>query len=304
MKALELNGVGKCYGSQWAVRGVDLHVAFGERLALLGHNGAGKTTLMKLCLGLIAPEEGTIRLSDGGTASRPDTGFLPENVAFHDAMTGRETLRFYARLKRRPDAECDQLLENVGLSQAADRRVVTYSKGMRQRLGLAQALLGEPRLLLLDEPTTGLDPASRQSFYGIIDDLARKGAAILLSSHMLPEVEGHVDRIQIMDRGRKVISGTLAELREAAGIPTEITLKVRQESLGAVTEAMARFSPRVDPAGVLSVRCGDGDKMEVLARAAACQGAVTDLDMVRPDLDALYTHFVGRDSTGQEECAR
>jgi len=157
--AVILDGVVKKYGGQTAVAGIGLSLAAGDRLALLGHNGAGKTTLMKLILGLVPASAGGVTVL-GGPAGRPDakaaTGFLPENVAFHEVMTGWETLRFYGRLKRRPAGECRGLLERVGLSAAAKRRVGTYSKGMRQRLGLAQALLGQPRLLLLDEPTTGL----------------------------------------------------------------------------------------------------------------------------------------------------
>jgi Cu-processing system ATP-binding protein len=164
-------GVSKRYGSQFAVRAVDLSLRAGECVALVGHNGAGKSSLIKMMLGLTTPTEGAVRLlgeNPAGAAAahlRRAVGFLPENVAFHPSMTGRETLDFYARLKGEPTARNPGLLERVGLDGAAARkRVGAYSKGMRQRLGLAQALLGRPRVLFLDEPTTGLDPALRQSF--------------------------------------------------------------------------------------------------------------------------------------------
>ena len=133
-------------------------------------------------------------------------GFLPENVAFSPSLTGRELLGFYARLKRAQAGDRDRLLAQVGLEEAADRRVATYSKGMRQRLGLAQALIGRPRLLLFDEPTTGLDPLLRQSFYGLVRELGEGGATVLLSSHALTEIEERAERVLIMHRGRIVES--------------------------------------------------------------------------------------------------
>ena len=151
------------YGALTALTAVSLDGVPGECLALVGHNGAGKTTLMKLLLGLVRPSEGTVR-TWAPTRLRPrattrfQLGFLPETIAFDAAMTGREVLAFYARLKRLAPRTAEPLLERVGLAAAAGHRVGTYRKGMRQRLGLAQALLGRPRLLLLDEPTTGLDP--------------------------------------------------------------------------------------------------------------------------------------------------
>src|SRR5579859_627099 len=208
--AATLEGVTKLYGRQAAVEAVDLVLRPGETLALAGHNGAGKSTLIKLMLGLIRPTQGRLAVlgqdpAAGGAASaRLEIGYLPENVAFDPAMTGAETLAFYARLKRQPVARNAELLERVGIAKAAAQRVGTYSKGMRQRLGLAQALLGTPRLLLLDEPTSGLDPALRQSFYEIVRALRDQGAAVLLSSHALTEIEAQVDRIVIMNRGRKV----------------------------------------------------------------------------------------------------
>ena len=138
----------------------------------------------------------------GEFSARRQLGYLPENVAFNAALTGRETLAFYARLKQIKPASAWPLLDRVGLTDAADRRVGTYSKGMRQRLGLAQALLGRPRVLLLDEPTTGLDPALRQTFYEILNELRDDGATVLISSHALNELEDRAEHVLIMNRGR------------------------------------------------------------------------------------------------------
>lgn len=298
MTAVELCGAGKRYGRHWAVREVTLSLRTGERLALLGHNGAGKTTLMKLMLGLTWPDTGTVRvLGDvpGGAASpvRQAIGFLPENVAFHNAMTGSETLRFYARLKRRPAAECRTLLERVGLGAAADMRIGTYSKGMRQRLGLAQALLGAPRLLLLDEPTTGLDPALRQAFYEIIRQLAADGTAVLLSSHLLTELEERTDRVAVMNQGRLVAIGTLDQLRVAAGLPVEIRLRLADGRRTAVAEALAALSPQPIGPQELLLNCPVADKMAVLRAVVALGEDVRDLEITLPDLDRIYASFTG-----------
>ncbi len=203
---VELAGVTKRYGTIEAVRDVSFALPEGEAIALVGHNGAGKTTLLKLMLGLIRPTAGTIRVlgenpAAGEFAARRALGYLPESVSFNAALTGREILTFYARLKREPVAKSLVLLDDVGLGEAAARRVGTYSKGMRQRLGLAQALIGAPKILLLDEPTTGLDPALRMSFYQIVQKLRDEGTTVVLSSHALTEIEERADRVIIMNRG-------------------------------------------------------------------------------------------------------
>ena len=191
---IELSGVSKSFGPVEAVKDVSFSLKEGEIVALVGHNGAGKTTLIKMMLGLIRPTAGTVKVlgedpATGAAEVRTRLGYLPENVSFNPALTGTETLRFYAALKRAGRGQIGELLERVGLAAAAGRRVRTYSKGMRQRLGLAQALLGRPKLLLLDEPTTGLDPASRRDFYRFLDELRDTGSTILLSSHALSELE-------------------------------------------------------------------------------------------------------------------
>lgn len=292
MSTVELAAIGKRYGRHWAVTDVTLSLEAGERLALLGHNGAGKTTLMKLMLGLILPDAGTVRVLGGeAAAGRRTIGFLPENVAFHDAMTGRETLRFYARLKGRGEMEGRALLDRVGLSHAADRRVSTYSKGMRQRLGLAQALLGGPKLLLLDEPTTGLDPALRHAFYEIIHELAVSGTAVLLSSHLLTELEERTDRIAIMNHGRLVACGSLDDLRVLAGLPIEIHLHTATGRQAAVAAALAALSPRPISLDELQLGCRPVDKMAILRAIAGLGEDIADFEITLPDLDAIYAKF-------------
>ena len=213
------------------MRGVDLQLNPGESVALVGHNGAGKTTLMKLMLGLIRPSAGYVRVlgedpvASASVRSRNGVGFLPETIAFNASMTGAEVITFFARLKGVPKAEGRDLLARVGLSDAAGQRVGTYSKGMRQRLGLAQALLGSPRVLLLDEPTTGLDPQLRQNFYAIVSDLRDAGrhrAAVLPR----PDRAGGADRPRrdhgpgAPDRARQRVEAPLP--RAAAGAHSDL----------------------------------------------------------------------------------
>ena len=295
---VDLTGVSKRYGAHEAVREVDLQLPAGECVALVGHNGAGKTTLMKLMLGLIRPTAGRVRvLGEDPVASgahlRRRIGFLPENVAFTNSLTGRELLGFYARLKREPVRKSMLLLDRVGLADAANRRVGTYSKGMRQRLGLAQALLGAPQVLLLDEPTTGLDPALRQSFYDIIQELRDGGATVLLSSHALTELAERADRMVIMHRGRLLANGTVGELRRLADLPVRLRLAVNAgwtEAMASRLAEMARVTGGGGP--VVEATCPEHDKMAVLRRVAGLGAAVEDIDMLPPSLDELYAHFL------------
>ena len=284
-----VEGVSKQYGDAFAVREVDLTMAPGECVAMVGHNGAGKSSLIKLMLGLTTPTAGRISVLGGDPASaaashiRRQVGFLPESVAFHPSMTGRETLDFYAKLKGASRRDNEALFERVGLEPSAvKRRVGTYSKGMRQRLALAQALLGGPKVLFLDEPTTGLDPALRQSFYEIVRDLRDAGTTVLLCSHALTELEGQADRVVVMSRGRKVADGSLSTLRSLAQLPVRIRLTM--------------------PAGnVVEMTCANDDKVAMVRRIACDMDSdggreIADIEIVQPSLDEMYAHFLRREA--------
>jgi Cu-processing system ATP-binding protein len=295
---VRVTDVSKEYGRVKAVRGASFELNQGELVALIGHNGAGKTTLMKLMLGLIRPTRGSIEVlgdnpAAGEFAGRRQLGYLPENVSFDSALTARETQAFYARLKREPVAKALDLLEAVGLGPAARRRVGTYSKGMRQRLGLAQALIGHPRVLLLDEPTTGLDPELRQTFYEIIERLAADGATVLLSSHALTELEERAGRVIIMNRGVKVADGSIERLRNIARLPTRIRLKVAGLAAGSVPSWVPGDATcRRLNGHIVEIDAAPERKIELLHRATAAGNSVEDVDVVPPTLDELYTHFL------------
>ncbi len=288
---LTISGLTKRFGEVAALSGVSLSVAPGERVALLGHNGAGKSTLMKIILGLIPATAGEVTICDaapGSPAARRAVAYLPENAAFHPALTGLEQIRHYLALRGEDQSQAMPLLEKVGLGQAARRRIGTYSKGMRQRVGLAQALIGHPRLLVLDEPTSGLDPISRREFYALLDALAAQGASILLSSHALTEVEARTDRIVILSRGRLVAEGSLPDLRRRADLPVTLHVTARNGYAPDIARALPG-AILVD--GALHLTCAQGDKLETLGRIAGLGEKVADLEVLPPSLEDLYSHF-------------
>lgn len=202
-----------------AVDDLSLQVHENEIFGLLGPNGSGKSTTLKILLGLLSPSQGACRIfgqPSADIAARRSVGFLPEAPYFYRYLTGRELVTFYAKLCGMPRAELkesvDRVIELVNLSDAANRRVGTYSKGMLQRIGMAQALVHDPRLIVLDEPTAGVDPLGAVAIGEIIRDLKKQGKTILICSHLLAQVEGLCDRVAIMHRGRLVLEGAVDAL--------------------------------------------------------------------------------------------
>jgi len=292
----------KRYGAIEAVRDVSFALQPGQTVALVGHNGAGKTTLIKLMLGLVRPTEGSIRIlgedpAGRGIEARRRLGYLPESVSFNTALTGREVLAFYARLKSEPVDGIKTLLDRVGLSSAADRRIGTYSKGMRQRLGLAQALIGNPRLLLLDEPTTGLDPGLRMEFYDIVAELRDRGATVVLSSHVLTELEERTERVLIVSRGRLVADGTIDALRRIADLPAKVRVSVVDGAVETLRSLMGGLAAgRTFNGHRFEFDATASQKIELLRRAAGAGDLVEDIDVIPPSLDELYAHFLRKET--------
>lgn len=286
-----IEGVGKRFGARWAVEEVDFALAPGECVGLLGHNGAGKTTLIKMMLGLLRPDRGRLSVFGGDPAGeagreiRRRIGYLPENVSLYPSLSGTETLTFFARLKGVPAAAALPLLARVGLSaEAAARPVGTYSKGMRQRLALAQALLGGPELLLLDEPTTGLDPSLRLEFYRLLRALRGEGVSVVISSHQLAELEGEVDRVVVLNAGRKVADGDLASLR--ARLDARPELRIRLDGRGPAPAGWEPLAP-----GLYARRVSEAELGAVLA---ALPPGAEGIEIRRPSLDDLYAALLER----------
>ena len=231
--ALLATGLRKAYRAAVALDGVDLRVARGELVGLLGPNGAGKSTLTKIACGLVRPTAGRVEVLGepaGSTAARARTGYLAELFRFPGWATADELLALHQRLARSPGgaAERAELLALVGLTEAAARRVEAMSKGMQQRLGIAQALVGDPAVVLLDEPTSALDPAGRRTVRELLEELRQRGVAVLLNSHLLSEVELVCDRVVIVDRGRTVAEGTPQELAVPGGVEVQTASGTRR----------------------------------------------------------------------------
>ncbi|GCB03540.1 ABC transporter ATP-binding protein [Ralstonia sp. SET104] len=302
--AIVLRGVSKHYGAVRAVDNVDLQIGHGELFGLIGHNGAGKSTLFKMMLGLIPMSAGEIHVAGASlrTAAFRDArrhiGYLPENLALYDNLSGLETLRFFARLKGASTGnctdDCQALLARVGLQGAGAKPVRAYSKGMRQRLGFAQTLLGAPRVLFLDEPTNGLDPAAIHDFYVVLQHLREQGVTVLITSHILAELQQRVDRLAIMADGRIVGLGSVASLREQANLPVTLVLRVEAGSRPVFWQQLA--SLRVQGVEIedgpaehdLVLRCRHAAKMPVLATLQSLGGRMLDLQIHEATLEDLF----------------
>ncbi|MDB5918061.1 MAG: transporter ATP-binding protein [Massilia sp.] len=298
---IEIDNVTKSYGGQAAIGGVTLAVAAGEMFGLIGHNGAGKTTLFKLMLGLVPASSGTIRVGGAPTFGpqfrqvRRRIGYLPESFVTYDNLSGLEVLRLFADLKKVPRKDCAEVLERVGLGAAAARRVHTYSKGMRQRLGFAQVLLGDPDLIFLDEPTNGLDPEGIHDFYAILRQAQARGATIIITSHILAEIQQRVDRLAILDCGPVAAQGTLAELRARTVMPSVIEVSLRDGRGANAAAALAHLSGLDAQLGDDGVRiaCQAAQKVAVLGILATLGDAVLDIVMHEPSLEDLFLGYGG-----------
>lgn len=272
MAIIETTALTKTYGRhRQAVDEVSLRVEEGEIYGLLGRNGAGKSTIMGMLLGLIQPTSGTIRIC-GVDPSKDDSwrgqiGSLFEAPAFHPHLTGRQNLEVLALYGEVPRARIQPTLERVGLAEAADRKVRTYSLGMKQRLGIAGAIMGEPRLIILDEPTNGLDPQSVREVRDLLVDLRAAGHVVVLSSHILAEVEQVVDRVGIMVNGRLIRQGTLSDLADEQG-DSRVIVRLDEAQTATARAVLGRL-PEVN-----AVEADGPDLLRITFRGAADTGAV------------------------------
>jgi ABC-2 type transport system ATP-binding protein len=260
--ALAVRGLAKRYGPIEALRGVDLEVADGELVGLLGPNGAGKSTLTKIACGLVRPSTGQVEVGGapaGSSEARRRLGYLAELFRFPGWTSADELLLLHQRLAGSPGgaAERTELLELVGLTDARTRRVEAMSKGMQQRLGIAQALIGSPRLLLLDEPTSALDPVGRRVVRTLLEELRQRGVSVLLNSHLLSEVELVCDRVVILLAGKVVAAGSPGDLAQPRGVEVETDRGRRvipgaREDVPRIVEELVRSGERVYEARLLT----------------------------------------------------
>ncbi len=302
--ALDARAVSKRWGSRDALCGVDLIVESGQLHGLLGPNGAGKTTLMRVLLGLVRRDAGDVHLLGATLDSLPER--LPEGVAgfvdtpaFYPYLSGRKNLellwRLDGRTMRQAEQQIDPVLEEVGLSDRADSTVGGYSAGMRQRLGFAAALLRRPRLLILDEPTNSLDPVGARQLRAIAKRLAGDGVAVVMSSHLMTEVEELCDTLTVIDAGRVVFAGTLSDLRDR--LPAQLHALRTSNDDAAVEIAARRPGLRVDRRedGSLEVS-GDVDALDAYVIALGSEGiAVRALTRRERSLESMYLHLIEPD---------
>jgi ABC-2 type transport system ATP-binding protein len=288
---LEVRDAHKSYAGRPALRGVDLHAAAGEWIGLLGPNGAGKTTLMRAISGRIELDRGAVRVGDDGRV-----GFVPQEIALYPALTGRENLEVFGRLHgvtaKRLAERVREALEWSGLAARAEDKVDTYSGGMQRRLNIACGVLHRPRVILLDEPTVGVDPQGRIRIWEMLDGLRRDGAVLLQSSHQLDEIETMCDRMTILDRGRIVAEGTLDELAASTAIGSRA---VRLELDGPPTPTALPPDCTVDGRRVATlVRDVGAELPDLLHRIRAAGLRILDVHVERPTLDQIFVRLTGR----------
>jgi ABC-2 type transport system ATP-binding protein len=298
----------KRYGERLAVDGVGFQVAAGETYGLLGPNGAGKTTTISMICGLLRRDGGQVTVAgvsldrDPG-AFKAAIGYVPQDVALYQDLTGRENLRFWARMYGLAGGELadrvDGALTVVGLTERAGDKVAAYSGGMQRRLNIAAGLLHRPRLLVLDEPTVGVDPQSRNAILGNVEALGGEGVAVLYTTHYMEEAERLCDRVGIIDQGRLIAEGTRRELVATIGERDRIELAASGDLVG-LAAAARRTLDGVDEAtvvpGGLHLVGRDGRRLlpRLLELAEQAGVEVTSVEVVEPDLEAVFLHLTGK----------
>jgi ABC-2 type transport system ATP-binding protein len=299
MAVIVTRGLTKRYGRVVAVEDLNLEVAEGEVFGLLGPNGSGKTTTILMLLGLTEPTSGEARVLGLDPMREPlkvkaRVGYLPDQVGFYGELTAWENLRYTTRLLGLPEAEAkariEEVLRRMGLWEVRDRRVSAFSRGMRQRLGLAEVLLKRPQVAILDEPTLGLDPEAAREFLDLIKGLKAEGLTVLLSSHLLHQVQEICDRVGLFHKGRLALLGRVEELAaRVLGGGYEILVEASpglKEAFQAV-EGVGRVEAEGGRYRVLATR----DVRAELARIAVAQGELLALALRRPSLDEVYAHY-------------
>jgi len=305
-------GITKSFGKVEALRGVDLTVAEGTILGLLGPNGAGKTTLVRVLATLLKPDAGTATVAGHDVARAPAEvraamGLCNQTPAVDENLTGRENLVLVARFYHLPRAVAEQraqeLLRRFDLLEAADRSAGTYSGGMRRRLDVAASLVGDPEVLFLDEPTTGLDPRSRLAVWEVIEGLRREGKTILLTTQYLEEVDRLADRIAVVDHGAIIAEGTANSLKaKVGGEVVEVTLAAR-EDLPRATKALADLKGKADASRLrvlVPAKSGVQTLVEAVRRLDAAKVEAADIALRRPTLDDVFLAITGKTAEAPE----
>jgi ABC-2 type transport system ATP-binding protein len=289
--AIACSKVRKRYRATVALNGVSLEVERGSVFGFLGPNGAGKSTLVKILTGLVHHSDGQVEVLGGRPGTRSvqrRVGYLPELFRFPSWLTGRELLLFHGRLAGAP-VDAAALLDLVGIGPAGDRRIGEYSKGMQQRLGLAQALVGDPELVFLDEPTSALDPLGRLDVRDVLLHLRRRGMTVFLNSHLLTEVERVCDQVAVIDRGVIVAQGSTEDLLRKPAVHIRVGDVPQELAAGLARDLDATYAD-----GVLTIPTATVDAVPDLVRAVVATGApVYEVGVVRQSLEEAFVDLVG-----------
>jgi ABC-2 type transport system ATP-binding protein len=306
-RVLQATGLRKTFGERVAVDDVGFHIATGETYGLLGPNGAGKTTTISMVCGLLERDAGEVWV-DGRpvgtrtTEARETIGYVPQELAIYPDLTGRENLRFFARLYGISgdalDHRVGEILDIVDLTDRADDRTGDYSGGMKRRLNIGLGLLNRPKLLVLDEPTVGVDPQSRHAILGSVERFREQGMAVLYTTHYMEEAERLCDRIGIIDEGRLMAEGTRRELVAMVGHEDRVVLQASGD-LAAAEAAVSRLEPVMDASrreeGLdLMVRGARSALPQILATAAEAGADVSAVEVAEPNLEAVFLHLTGK----------
>jgi ABC-2 type transport system ATP-binding protein len=304
---LEASGLRKAFGDLVAVDGVGFHIAEGETYGLLGPNGAGKTTTISMVIGLLERDEGEVLvagepISTKSIEAKRAIGFVPQDIAIYPDLTARENLDFFGRLYgmtgKVRGARVDEVLEIIGLADRAGDRADEYSGGMKRRLNIGIGLLHEPQLLMLDEPTVGVDPQSRNAILESVERLSRKGMAVLYTTHYMEEAERLCDRVGIIDKGVIKAEGTRAELVSLVGGRDQVRLSTSDRTDPALDPLRAHPSVDEVTTGEGSIDLlvhGAGAALPKLLEIAAETGVVvTGVDVIEPNLEAVFLHVTGK----------
>jgi ABC-2 type transport system ATP-binding protein len=302
MNVIEVKNLTKRYNGIAVVNGISFSVARGEIFGLLGPNGAGKTTTILMLLGLSEISDGQARVLDRDPVREPlavkrQVGYLPDQIGFYDNLTAAENLRYTARLMGFERSEREERIKSslghVGLGEVANNRVGTFSRGMRQRLGLAEILMKEAQIAILDEPTSGLDPQATADLLNIIRDLKNHGVSVLLSSHLLERVQSVCDRVALFSQGNIVLIGTVPELgRQVLGGGFRVEVEAQGQGLAERIAAIPGVQ-RVEPAGANRfLLLADHDvRPEAASAVVAAGGRLLRLSVEEPSLEAIYTRY-------------
>ncbi len=297
----------KTYNSVRALDDVSLRVPAGCIYGLLGPNGAGKSTLISIIVGVSKPDKGKVVVLGGSPYSpriRARIGFQPQEHGLHPNLTGWENLFFYAGVygvsPRDARDRIKELAEKLGITDYLDKPVRTYSGGLRQRLSIAAALIHDPELIVLDEPTTGLDPGIRKNVWGLIEDLKRIGKTVILATHYMEEADKLSDEVAIMDKGRIIVFGSPEELKSRYGPPAVIEVVLREPSMAEKLEAYLAGNPglQVNKTGAetLRIHCRDPDQLvpEITSTAYKLGLSISVLRVLKPDLEDVFLKLTGR----------